>query len=158
MTVRNNVIRMLEQRGIADQALLLPDDEKRSALETAAALAVPPDQVFKTIVRTRPGKGKTVLGAVPGPGEVDIKAAATALSEKKLALPTQAEAESLTGLLSGGISALALFDKGFETLLDEFAEAFDDIIVSGGRRGLCIRIAVADFIRLTGAALAPLSC
>lgn len=157
MAMRNNVTRMLDRLGIAYQALPLPTDEKRSALETAAALGMPPEQVFKTIVLTRPGGGKPVLAVVPGPSEVDLKAAAAALGVKKLTLPTQNEAERLTGLLSGGISALALIDMGCDTLLDEFAGAFDAIIVSGGQRGLGIRIGVAAFIRLTGAAVASFS-
>ena len=76
--------------------------------------------------------------------------------EKKLILPTQREAETLTGLQAGGISALVLFDKGFEVLLDEYAEVFEEIYVSGGERGLDIRIGVADFIALTNAKVSQL--
>ncbi|HUF38368.1 MAG TPA: YbaK/EbsC family protein, partial [Anaerolineales bacterium] len=102
--MRNNVTRLLDARGIRYTAIPLPDDRKRSAVETAAALAVPPEQVFKTIVVTRPGKGKPLLAVVPGPAEVDLKAVAEAAGEKKVALPTQREAETLTGLQAGGIS------------------------------------------------------
>ncbi|HUF37224.1 MAG TPA: YbaK/EbsC family protein, partial [Anaerolineales bacterium] len=100
---------------------------------------------------------KPLLAVVPGPAEVDLKAVAEAAGEKKVALPTQREAETLTGLQAGGISPLALFDKGFEVLLDEFAEVFDEIYVSGGERGLDIRIGVADFLAVTGGQVAALS-
>ncbi len=154
--MRNNVTRLLDARGISYQAIPLPDDRKLSAVEVAAVLGVPAEQVFKTIVLARLGKGKPILAVIPGPAEVDLKAAASAAGETKVSLPSQREAEALTGHQAGGISALALYDKGFEVLLDEFAEAFEEIYVSGGERGLDIRIAVKDFTALTGAHVAPI--
>ena len=56
---------------------------------------------------TTEGKGKAILAVVPGPLEVDLKLLAKAVGEKKLAIPTQKEAERLTGLQAGGISPLA---------------------------------------------------
>jgi len=151
LTIRNNITRLLDARGIVYQAIPLPDDRKRSAIEAAEAIGAPPEQVFKTIVLTRPGKGRPILAVIPGPAEVDLKSAAAAVGEKKISLPTQSEAEALTGLQAGGISPLALFDKGFEVLLDEFVEVFEEIYVSGGERGLDIRIGVNDFIAVTEA-------
>jgi Cys-tRNA(Pro)/Cys-tRNA(Cys) deacylase len=160
--MRNNMTRLLDARGIPYQAIPLPDDRKLSAVEVAAALGVPPEQVFKTIVVTRAdqgrlGKGKPILAVIPGPAEVDLRAVAAAAGEKKVTLPTQREAEALTGYQAGGISPLALFDKGFEVLLDEFAEAFEEIYVSGGERGLDIRIGVNDFLAVTGAAIVSIT-
>ena len=157
MSIRNNVTRLLEANEIRYQAVELPDGEKRSAVETAGLLGAPPEQVFKTIVITRSGRGKAILAVVPGPAEVDLKAVAAAAGEKKVNLPTQNEAENLTRLQSGGISALALINQGFDVFLDEFAHVFDRIYVSGGQRGLSILIGVDDFIRLTGAQVAEIS-
>lgn len=153
MTIRNNVTRLLDANEVLYQAFELPDDEKRTALETASLLNAPEEQVFKTIVITRSGRGKTILAVVPGPSEVDLKAVAAAIGEKKVNLPTQKEAEQLTRLQSGGISALALINQGFDVLLDEFALAFDRIYVSGGQRGLTILLPVQAFIDLTGAVI-----
>jgi Cys-tRNA(Pro)/Cys-tRNA(Cys) deacylase len=157
MAMRNNVTRLLAAKGIPYQAIQLDTDQKLSAVEVAARLGVPPEQVFKTIVLTREGRGKPALAVVPAPAEVSLKAVAAALGEKKVSLPSQRDAEQLTGLLAGGISPIALFDKGFDILLDEFAAAFDEIYVSGGARGLNVRIGVADLVRLTGARLADLT-
>jgi Cys-tRNA(Pro)/Cys-tRNA(Cys) deacylase len=157
MTIRNNVTRLLDARGIPYEAVRLPDNGKLSAVEVAGAMGVPPEQVFKTIVLTRAGRGKPILAVIPGPAEVALKAVAAAVGEKKVVLPTQREAEALTGLQAGGISPLALFDKGFEVLLDEFSEVFDAIYVSGGERGLDIRIGVRDFVGITGAMIRPLT-
>jgi len=87
----NNVTRMLDAKGIPYQAHELPA-EKLGALEAAQVLGVPPDQVYKTIVITREGQGKPVLALVPGTREVDLKALARALGEKRMSLPTQRQA------------------------------------------------------------------
>ena len=70
---------------------------------------------------------------------------------EKLHLPTQREAEELTGLQSGGISPLALLNKGFQLCLDQSAEAHKEIHISGGQRGLNIRLGVKDLITVTNA-------
>jgi Cys-tRNA(Pro)/Cys-tRNA(Cys) deacylase len=150
-----NIIRLLEARGIRYTSFELPA-VKHGALETARLLNVPPEQVYKTIVVTREGKGKMVLAVVPGSNEVDLKSLARALGEKKVHLPTEREAERLTGLQAGGISPLALLQRGFQVVLDSSAELFNEIHISGGQRGLNIRLAPADLIKLTNANLAQI--
>lgn len=156
MTTRNNVTRLLEARKIPFAAFELASDEKTNAVDTALQLGVPPEMVFKTIVVTRSGKGKPILALVPAPAEVDLKLVASAVNEKKVALPTQKEAEQLTGLQTGGISPLALLNKGFQVLVDASAKNFSDIHVSGGQRGLNIRLPVQALIQLTNAKLIPI--
>jgi Cys-tRNA(Pro)/Cys-tRNA(Cys) deacylase len=146
----NNVTRLLDSRGIPYTAFELPA-EKLGALEAAQLMGAPPEQVFKTIVVTREGKGRPVLALTPGPLEVDLKALAKALGEKKLLLPTEKDAERLTGLQAGGISPLALLNKGFQVIIDETAILYDEIYISGGQRGLDIRLPVAALVELTGA-------
>ncbi len=152
----NNVTRLLDAHGIPYTAYDLPA-EKLGAQETARRLGVPPEQVFKTIVITREGKGKPILAVVPGDSEVDLKLLAKAVSEKKVNLPTEKEAERLTGLQAGGISPLALLNKGFEVVLDEIATLFDEIHISAGQRGLNIRLPVTALVELTKAKVAEVS-
>lgn len=146
----NNVTRMLDAKKIRYQAFELPA-EKLGALETARMLAVNPAQVFKTIVILREKPGKPILAVIPGTAEANLKAIAAAAGEKKVRLPTQREAEAVTGLQAGGISPLALLQKGFQVILDLSAEDWDEIHISGGQRGLNIRLAVKDLIDLTRA-------
>ena len=153
MTARNNITRLLDSRKVAYTAYELPL-EKLGALEAAHILGVPPEQVFKTIVVKREGKGKPILAVVPGTGEVDLKAVAKAVGEKKVSLPSEREAEQLTGLQAGGISPLALINKGFQVLVDSSAEAQGEIYISGGQRGLNIRLPLSDLLSLTHAKLA----
>ena len=149
----NNITRMLDARKIPYTAFELPA-EKLGALETAQLLGIAPEQVFKTIVVTREGKGKPILAITPGDKEVDLKALAKALGEKKLFLPTEREAEHLTGLQAGGISPLALLQRGFQVVIDLSAQAFDEINISGGQRGLNIRLSASALAGLTNATFA----
>jgi Cys-tRNA(Pro)/Cys-tRNA(Cys) deacylase len=158
MPIVNNVTRLLDSRKIFYTAFELPA-EKLGALETARLLDVDPATVYKTIVVTREkstGK-KPLLVVIPGPNQVDLKALAAFLGEKKVYLPTEREAEALTGLQAGGISPLALLNKGFQVLLDASAREQTEIHVSGGERGLNICLPVESLIRLTNARLAPIS-
>jgi Cys-tRNA(Pro)/Cys-tRNA(Cys) deacylase len=156
VTARNNITRLLDSRKVAYTAYELPS-EKLGALEAAHILGAPPEQVFKTIVVKREGKGKPILAVVPGTGEVDLKAVAKAVGEKKVSLPGEREAEQLTGLQAGGISPLALINKGFQVLVDESAQALGEIYISGGQRGLNIRLPVGDLLKLTNAQLAAIT-
>jgi Cys-tRNA(Pro)/Cys-tRNA(Cys) deacylase len=146
----NNITRMLDAKKIPYTVFELPA-EKLGALETANLINVPLEQIFKTIVVKREGKGKPILAVVPGSAEVDLKLLAKALGEKKLYLPTEREAEQLTGLQAGGISPLALINKGFQVVLDASARDYNEIHVSGGQRGLNIRLPVEALIKLTNA-------
>lgn len=152
----NNVTRYLDSQKIAYTTFETPV-EKMGARETAEFLHVPPETVFKTIVVTREKPKKPILAVIPGPNVVDLKLLAASLGEKKVYLPTEREAEGLTGLQAGGISPLALINKGFQVVIDSSAQGFPEIHVSGGQRGLNIKLPVAELVRLTKARLASIS-
>jgi Cys-tRNA(Pro)/Cys-tRNA(Cys) deacylase len=158
MPIVNNVTRLLDARKIPYTACELPPN-KLGALETARLLDVEPATVFKTIVvaRVKSVKKKSLLVVIPGPNQVDLKALAAFLGEKKVFLPTEREAEQWTGLQAGGISPLALLNKGFQVILDASTQEHDEIYISGGQRGLNILLPVDAFVRLTKAKVAPVS-
>jgi len=151
----NNVTRFLDSRKVAYRAYETPA-EKLGALETARLLNVPPEVVYKTIVVRRDNPKKPLLAVIPGPANVDLKLLAAAIGEKKVHLPTEREAEQLTGLQAGGISPLALLNKGFQVVIDSSAQNHSEIHVSGGQRGLNIRLGVNDLIKLTNARVASI--
>lgn len=152
MAVRNNVTRLLDQRKVAYTAHEYDPEQFHSATEVAALLAAPEAQVFKTIVVLAEERNRRpLLVIVPGNAEVNLRPLAAALGIKKLRVATKKEAESLTKLQTGGISTLALLGKGFDTYLDRSAEAYAGagIFVSGGQRGLNIKLLPADLLILT---------
>lgn len=149
----NNVTRFLDSRKVPYTAFETTA-EKLSALDVARLLDVEPASVFKTIVVTRERPRKPLLALVPGPSSVDLKLVALVVGEKKVHLPTEREAEALTGLQAGGISPLALINKGFQVVIDSSARDFPQIHISGGQRGINIRLSPDDLARLTNARFA----
>jgi Cys-tRNA(Pro)/Cys-tRNA(Cys) deacylase len=91
-----------------------------------------------------------MLVLVPGNAELNLKLLGTQpdVGEKRLRMATQREAESLTGLLVGGISPLALLQKGFRTFIDRSALDHDTIYLSAGQRGINLSLATADLLRV----------
>jgi Cys-tRNA(Pro)/Cys-tRNA(Cys) deacylase len=76
---------------------------------------------------------------------------AKAVSEKKLKMATHAEAEELTGLEVGGISPLALLNRGFDLVVDRSVQAYEQVFMSAGQKGINMKVPVREFMELTGA-------
>lgn len=153
--VRLPALRRLEQRGV-EHELVEFDSAVRSASDVAAALGVDPRRVLKTLVVLGEG-GSPALVMLPSARTLDLKTLATRHGVKKLRMATHAEAERLTGLQVGGISALALIDRRWPVYLDEAAAGFASVLVSAGARGFDVRIGTSDLVRLTSANVVPLS-
>jgi len=146
-TKKTNAMKLLEGKNVPYESYTYPAS-LRDAQEVAAALDQPASQVFKTLVVPRPKPGKPMLVMIPADRQLDLKKLARAVKQKKLKMATQREAEQLTGLQVGGISALALLNRGFDIYLDDSALAFEQIIISAGQRGLQIKLAVPDLVKL----------
>lgn len=143
-------MKVLEGKKITYAVESYPAD-MRDAAAIAAKLTVSPAQVYKTLVALRPLPGKPMLVLVAADQQLDLKKLAKAVGEKKVRMATHAEAENLTGLQVGGISPLALLNKGFAIFMDASAQSQRYIFVSAGQRGLQIKIAVGDLIKVTHA-------
>ena len=116
-------------------------------------MGAPAEAVYKTLVvlRDAPQTGRPVLVMVPVALQIDLKLLAEELGEKRLRMAAQKEAEKLTGMQVGGISALGLQRPGFTVLIDERATALERVHISAGARGIDIELAVSDLVALTGA-------
>ena len=156
MAATNNVTRMLDARKIIYTVFETPA-VKLTALEVCDYLHILPEDVYKTIVLRCEKSGKPILAVVPATRGVNPKKLASFLKEKKVSVTTQRDAEKMTGLLSGGISPLALINKGFQVVIDESAIERGTIVISGGQRGLQIQLAAQDLIKLTSARTSNIS-
>lgn len=153
-------MRLLEGKKVSYEAVLY-DASERDAEKIALQLDVPPEQVFKTLVVAAPQDGrspsKPLLVVIPANRQLDLKKLAKLNKVKKLKMATHQQAEEMTSLQVGGISPLALINKGFTIYLDELALEQPQIYVSAGERGTQIKLAPADLRKLTGARLADVS-
>jgi Cys-tRNA(Pro)/Cys-tRNA(Cys) deacylase len=114
------------------------------AQEAATVLQIDPGRVFKTLIAE--GQDKSLYVAlVPTSSQLNFKLLAAAVGTKKVRLADQAAAERSTGFLKGGISPFGQ-KTILPTVLDESANQFETVFVSGGRRGLEIEIAPVDLI------------
>jgi len=154
-TTKTNTMRLLDSRKV-HYAVHHYAAERMSAEEVAATLGFPQEQVFKTLV-TLPDKGRPFLAIIPAGRELDLKKLAQAAGEKRVRMATYREAESLTGLQVGGISALALLGKGFKVFLDILANDQAQVLVSAGQRGIQLQLAPQDLAQVTGARVADIS-
>lgn len=140
---KTNVMRLLEQAKIEYTALEYEFDEKDLGGEHAADfLGLPYDQVFKTLV-TRGTKGGIFVFCIPVDMELDLKKAAACAGEKKIEMIHVKELLGITGYIRGGCSPIGM-KKKFPTFIDETATLFDIISVSGGQRGVQIRLSPFD--------------
>lgn len=157
-TNKTLAMRVLEGKKIAYETISY-DATERDAEKIALMLSVAPEQVFKTLVVAQPDgpRSKPLLAVLPANRQLDLKKVAKLLNVKKVKMATHQQAEQLTGLQVGGISPLALLNKGFAIYLDELALTQPHIFVSAGERGTQIKLAPADLRKVTGARTADLS-
>lgn len=123
-------------------------------LEAAEALGVDPGRVFKTLL-VDTGAGLAV-GVVPVSCTLDLKAVASALGVKRVAMADPAAAERSSGYVVGGISPIGQ-KRALRTVVDESAFEHATVLVSGGRRGLDLELSPEDLVRATGAGRAVIA-
>lgn len=147
---KTNAMRELESAGIPFTWLELPEEDLSRGLgvRMAAESGADPDSSFKTLVTVSP-TGTHVVCCIPVAEELDFKKAAAAAGEKSLSMLPTKELEAVTGYVRGGCSPVGM-KKRFMTLIDETAQLFDEIGISGGRRGLSLRLAPDDLVSFCG--------
>lgn len=116
--------------------------------EAAAALGVPAQRIFKTLVVAV--DGRLACAVVPVSGRLDLKAFAAALGGKRAELAEPGAAARATGYVLGGISPLAQRGR-LPVVVDASAARFGSVFVSAGKRGLQVELAPADLVRLAAA-------
>jgi Cys-tRNA(Pro)/Cys-tRNA(Cys) deacylase len=147
--VRTNAMRFLDANEVAYEVFTFSPDV-HSATSVAAVVGLAPSEVYKTLVVLRP-RGKPLLVMLAGDERVELSALAASVAEKRLSMATHRDAEALTGLQVGGISALALLNRGFEVCIDQAARDLEQVTISAGKRGINLRLGVRDLVRVTGA-------
>lgn len=151
MAEKTQAMRVLEGKKTSYEVLMYPDS-MRDAEEIALSLGLPAEVVFKTLVVLPPEPGKKpMLVMIPANRQLNLKQLAAEVGAKKVKMATHAEAEAMTGLQVGGISALALLNKSFAVYIDRSSLVVPLVCVSAGKRGLQIRMATSDLIKLTNA-------
>ena len=130
---KTNVMRVLEQRGVAYTPHTYPTDGSIDGASVAAYLGQDPEHVFKTLV-ARGASGGYYVFDIPVAENLDLKKAAKAVGEKSVAMLPQKELLPLTGYVHGGCSPVGM-KKQFPTVFHETAVLYDTVCVSAGKIG-----------------------
>jgi len=153
--IKTNAVRMLQAAGIKFTVCEYDvTDGEVSGVAVAAKLGQEPERVFKTLVTEGKITGLNVF-VIPGSVELDLKKAAQAAGDKYVEMIKSRELEPRTGYVHGGCSPIGM-KKLYPTYIDETAQMYDTIYISGGRVGLQVELAPADLARLTSAVFSDL--
>lgn len=155
---KTQAMRILEGQGIPYTPVAYDVPQHLTAEEVAAAVGLPPERTFKTLVvlPERP-HARPFLALIPGGSQLDTRKLAAAAGEKKVQMAPHREAERLTGLEKGGISPLALLDKGWAVYVDEMVSLCDQIEISAGKVGVGVLVPVAPLLTLLKATVADIT-
>ncbi|MCR5536954.1 MAG: aminoacyl-tRNA deacylase [Succinivibrio sp.] len=114
----------------------------------AKALGLSEEVVFKTIILC---EGKTYVTAItPVNAMISMKNAARIMGLKSLAMATPDEVRRVTGYVLGGVSPFGQ-KRPTRALLSESALKFEEILVSGGRRGFSVGVSPQALIEVLNA-------
>ena len=146
----------LEEAGIAHtiHEYQRSDDLHGFGREAADALGLDPDQVFKTLVVV--ADDELVVAVVPVSCQLSMKRVASAVGAKRASMCEPAVAERSSGYIVGGISPIGQ-RRQLRTVIDETAELFDTVYVSGGKRGMDVGLSPTDLVAVLGAVVAPIT-
>ena len=150
--VKTNAMRILDKNKISYETITYECDEFIDGLHTAEKTGAPVEQSFKTLVAQGNSKEYYVL-VIPIAEEVDLKAAARVLGEKSIEMIHVKDITAVTGYVRGGCSPLGM-KKKYKTIIQESAEKYSEIYVSGGRIGSTIKVNPVDLARAAGAEFA----
>ena len=143
---KTNVMRLLEQKKIPYQMHDYTGSGAIAGEEVARVLGEKPDEVFKTLVTVGKSKQNYVF-IVPVNKELNLKKAASAVSEKSIEMIKSKELLGLTGYVHGGCSPIGM-KKQFPTVVHNTAEAMENILFSGGKIGVQVELKTEDFKKI----------
>ena len=123
--------------------------------EAVEKLSLNAEQVFKTLVVCS-DTDKLAVAIVPVNLKLNLKAIAKALKVKKVKMAEAKRVETSTGYVLGGVSPLGQ-KKKLITVIDVSSKKFQQIYVSGGRRGLEIQLSPQDLAKLCHANFADIT-
>ena len=154
MDEKTNVMRILDQKKIKHQTHSYVGTGAISGTEVAEALGQDPKCVFKTLVTIGKSKSNYVF-VIPVEKELDLKKAAKVAGEKKVEMIHVKDITKYTGYIRGGCSPVGM-KKLYKTFIYEEAENLEKVCVSGGKKGLQIKLSPMDLIEVVNGTFADI--
>ena len=114
----------------------------------ASELGIDEHRVYKTLLIHH--EKSYVTAVIPVNCTLNLKQAARIAGLKKVEMADPKDAERISGFVVGGISPLGQ-KKRLPAIIDSEALKHDEILISGGRRGLSVGLNPEDLIQLLSA-------
>lgn len=149
---KTNAMRILERNKITFESMTYECDEFVDGISVADTLGIAHELMYKTLVTVGKSKANYVF-VIPIEAEIDFKKAAKAVGEKSLEMLHLKDLTAVTGYVRGGCTSIGM-KKQFPTVIDASAEQLEQMIVSGGRIGLQLKLAPADLKKAANASFA----
>lgn len=153
---KTNAIRLLEQQKIHfDVMEYETGDGQVDGVSVAEKIGQPVARVFKTLV-AKASAQRLFVFVIPVAEELDLKAAAKVVGEKKIEMLAVKDLLSHTGYVRGGCSPVGM-KKLYPTVIDASAQGQGSIIVSAGKIGMQIHVQIEDLKNIAKAQLATIT-
>lgn len=145
--MKTNAMRILDSLGIAYEILeydISSEMNEDIALYTSRVLGIPSEQVFKTIIMENSSREHFVF-CLPAGFSISLKRARELTGSSSIDLIKTDKLLSLTGYIRGGVSPLGM-KRHFPTFVEELAQLEDFVYVSGGVRGVSLKVRPSDLV------------
>lgn len=153
---KTNAMRMLDKDKIPYEAMEYEYDENDlDGHHVAEFFKIPYEEVFKTITAVT-DQGEYVVFCLSVDDELDLKKAARIAGVKRVELIHVKDLLKITGYIRGGCSPIGM-KKEYRTFIDEMIELVETVHVSGGQRGLQLKLKPADLISYTHATVGSIT-
>ena len=125
------------------------EDGKIDGVSVAEKTGQNIDEVYKTLVTVGASKELYVF-VIPVAAELSLKKAAKVTKEKKVEMIHVNDILKYTGYIRGGCSPVGM-KKLYKTFIHEAANNIGTICISGGKKGMQIRMSPTDLFTITKA-------
>lgn len=150
---KTNAMRILDKNKINYEVITYDiSDDKIDGISVAEKTGQDMKEVYKTLV-TQGVSREFYVFVIPVDKELDLKKAAKSAGEKSLQMIHVKDITKYTGYIRGGCSPVGM-KKLYKTFIQEEARDLENICVSGGKKGLQVKLEPMDLIKIINGSFA----
>lgn len=152
---KTNAMRILDKSKIEYEVITYDiSDDKIDGISVAEKTGQNLNEVYKTLVTIGNTKELYVF-VIPVAEELDLKKAAKVCGEKKIEMIHVKDINKYTGYIRGGCSPIGM-KKMYKTFIQKDAENLKKICISGGKKGIQVKVATMNLIELVNGIFADI--
>lgn len=152
---KTNAMRILDKSKIEYEVITYDiSDDKIDGISVAEKTGQNLNEVYKTLVTIGNTKELYVF-VIPVAEELDLKKAAKVCGEKKIEMIHVKDINKYTGYIRGGCSPIGM-KKMYKTFIQKDAESLKKICISGGKKGIQVKVATMNLIELVNGIFADI--